>query len=231
MIKSNISRILEDISLICQQLGRNPNDIVVVGVTKFASIDMVRQAVNCGLSHIAENKVQHAVEKFSTLENAGANITKHMIGHLQTNKVKKALEIFDIIQSVDSLKLAEAINSQALQMSKIADILIQVNTSGEQQKYGIALNEAKTLLNSAVGLKNLRILGLMTMAPFVDDEEIIRNSFRKLKQLQDEITGEFSDHERLEMKYLSMGMTGDYKIAIEEGSNMVRIGRAIFSDE
>lgn len=228
MIRDRILKLQSNISLICQRLGRDPKEITLVGVTKYATFSMIEEAVSYGLTHIAENKVQEALKKFSQLKFPGRKITRHMIGHLQTNKARDALTIFDMIQSVDSVKLASAIDKQALRLKRRADVLIQVNTSGEAQRFGIAPKETLPLMKETIKLSNLRILGLMTMAPLTDDKEAIRRSFRKLKELQGEAVQEFGVYENFEMKYLSMGMSGDYEIALEEGSNMIRIGRAIF---
>ena len=153
-----------------------------------------------------------------------------MIGHLQTNKVADALKIFDVIQSVDSLKLAQTIDKNAQKLDKKIDTLIQVNASGEKQKFGIAETETLTLMSGMAQLKNLNVLGLMTVGPLTDEAEIIRNCFRKLRELRDRVAREFSGVSNISMKFLSMGMSADYRIAIEEGANMVRIGSAIFKN-
>ena len=226
MIKDNILRIKSDISLICQRLGRNPEDITIVGVTKFATIPMIEEAMRCGILHIGENKVQEALKKFAGFKSSSA--TKHMIGHLQTNKVKDALKIFDVIQSVDSLKLASALDKAAEKISCIVDILVQVNTSGEKQKFGVPQKDAAILLRQISKLNNVRVLGLMAIAPLTDERAVVRDCFRKLRELRDQVINDFSGRKNIQMNLLSMGMSSDYQIAIEEGSNMVRIGSAIF---
>ncbi|MFA5059003.1 MAG: YggS family pyridoxal phosphate-dependent enzyme [Candidatus Omnitrophota bacterium] len=230
MISENIAHLRDDISLLCHKLGRNPQEITLVVVTKFASIDQINEACAYGITDIAENKVQEAENKFAHLKGAHPSPVRHMIGHLQTNKVKDALRVFDIIQSVDSLKLAQSIDQEAKKLNRPAGVLVQINTSGEAQKFGFSNEEAFDAVEKISVLNNLRILGLMTMAPLTQDEEIIRNSFRQLRQFRDRIKSELSGCKNVEMKYLSMGMTSDYRIAIEEGSNMVRIGRAIFKE-
>lgn len=229
MIHDNIQRILSHIEAVCRRAERDPNEITLVGITKFANVAEVREAVRAGLTHIGENKVQEARKKFSILDDLDAKVTKHMVGHLQANKVRQALEIFDYIQSVDNLKLAVAIEKQAAKLNKQIDILIQVNTAEERQKFGIEPSEVFTLIEAMANLEHVCVCGFMTMAPLVKDEEVIRKCFRDLRFLRDQTIQRFSGSERVVMKYLSMGMTGDYEIAIEEGSNMVRIGRAIFS--
>ncbi len=228
MIQDNIARILDQIEAACRKVERNSSEIILVGVTKFANAAEIKEAVNAGLTHIGENKVQEARKKFSILDDFGGNVTRHMIGHLQTNKVKQVLEIFDCIQSVDSIKLAAAIEKQAAKQNKAIDILIQVNTAEERQKFGIAPSEVFTLIESIAEFDHVHLCGLMAIAPLGKDEEVIRKCFRDLRFLRDQVIQRFSGNDRIAMKYLSMGMTGDFEIAIEEGANMVRIGRAIF---
>jgi len=227
MIQDNISRILDKITAVCQKIGRDPDEITLVGVTKFADIAKINEALKSGLRHIGENKVQEAQKKFALLEDPDFKVTRHMIGHLQTNKVKHALDCFDLIQSVDTLKLATALQGQALKQDKNINILLQVNTAGEEQKFGLEPSKVVVIVEEIVKLKHVRLMGLMTMAPYAQDAEVARKCFRDLRLLSDRIHEQFSGDD-LEMKYLSMGMTDDYEIALEEGSNMVRIGRAIF---
>jgi len=227
MIQDNISRILDKITAVCQKIGRDPEEITLVGVTKFADIAKINEAIRSGLRHIGENKVQEAQKKFSLLEDPDLKVTRHMIGHLQTNKVKHAIDCFDLIQSVDSLKLATALEGQALKQDKSIDILLQVNIAGEDQKFGLESSKVTELIEEIIKLKHVRLMGLMTMAPFTQDAEVTRKCFSDLRLLSERIR-EQCHGDNLEMKYLSMGMTDDYEIALEEGSNMVRIGRAIF---
>lgn len=229
MIKDQIARINSDISLICQKIPRDPQEITLVGVTKYASKNEIKEAMDAGLTDIGENKVQEALKKFSFQEEVKPKVTKHMIGHLQTNKVKQALKVFDLIQTVDSIKLAEKIEKEADRLNKIVDILVQVRTSEEMQKYGVSKEGVLDLLEPIAELKHIRIKGLMTIASYVEDQEEVRICFRKLRQIFDEMAMQFSGVKNVQMIYLSMGMTADYKIALEEGSNMIRIGRAIFS--
>jgi len=226
MIQDNISGILDKITAVCQRIGRDPGEIILVGVTKFADASKVNEAIQFGLRHIGETKVQEAQRKFASIKDSGFKVTRHMIGHLQTNKVKHALEFFDLIQSVDSLKLASALETQAAKQNKNIDILLQVNTAGEEQKFGCGTSEVVPLIEELIKLRNVHLLGLMTIAPLTQDAEIVRKCFKDLRLLRDQISGQFTDD--VEMKYLSMGMTDDYEIALEEGSNMIRIGRAIF---
>ena len=231
MIQENVAQILQNISSICAKLGRDPKSVTLIGVTKTADVSKIKEAIDAGIAHIGENKVQEGQNKFPSLEQlTGKKVTKHLIGHLQTNKAKHALKFFDLIQSVDSFKLAEEIDKQAEKLGRSADILVQIKTSGEEQKFGAGPSEALELIEQISQLKNIRILGLMTMAPFTEDETQIRPCFQALREIRDQAQKKFAGQEKVQMKYLSMGMTDDYKIALEEGSNMVRIGRAIFKE-
>ncbi len=229
MIKDNIREIKADIAEICATTGRNADDVILVGVTKYSTVDEIKEGINAGLTHIAENYVQDARDKLEQLEGCLDGVTRHMIGHLQSNKAKTAVGLFDMIQSVDSVKLAREIDKQAAKVGKVMDLLIEVN-SGEEQKSGLEREAVADVIEEAGKLEHIRVLGLMTMAPFVDDEEIVRAAFRNLRELRDELAVKFSGRERTEMKYLSMGMSADYKIALEEGANMLRIGTRIFKD-
>jgi len=231
MIRDNIHRIQEEIASICQKIGRNPQDINLIGVTKYSDSESIKEAAQSGLIHLAENKVQEAQIKFAVLNDLDINVLKHMIGHLQTNKVKDALRIFDMIQSVDSKKLALEIERQAQKQDRKVDILIQVNTSMEKQRFGVSQNEALALIEEMTKCEHIHIQGLMTIATLTDDRDVIRGCFQKLRLLSEKISKQISGHERVTMKYLSMGMTADYDIALEEGANMIRIGRAIFKNE
>ena len=228
-IKDNLKRVQEDIARVCKDIGRDSKEITIVGVTKFAPVEFIQDAVDCGLTDIAENKVQEGQKKYPLIKNTSGKLTRHLIGHLQTNKVKDAIKVFDLIQSVDSLNLAQEIEKQTLKASRIMDILFQVNTSGETQKFGSGKEDALSVLDSISKLKNIRILGLMAMAPLTEDEKIIHEAFRSLREIRDEAVKQFNGLSNIDLKYLSMGMSGDYRIALEEGSNMVRIGRAIFA--
>ena len=229
MIEDNISKIRERISLNSLKIKRPANSITVVAVSKNRTSQQVSQAVAAGIVDIGENRVQEALTKFNEITSQPDNeqrIKWHMVGHLQTNKVKEAVRIFDLIQSVDSIKLAKEIDKQAQKTNKIQDVLIEVNTSGESSKYGLRPDETIELIREITSLKNINIKGLMTIAPVVDNPEKTRPYFRMLRELRDRI----NEHRelRIENRILSMGMTDDFEVAIQEGSNMIRIGRAIF---
>lgn len=224
-VKDRLRMVEERIIRAAERVGRKPGDIELVVVTKTVEVAIIREALEAGVRNIGENRVQEASTKYEEL--SGEDIPRwHMIGHLQRNKVGKALEIFDLIHSVDSLLLAGEINKRAGALGRRMDILAEVNVSGEETKFGLREDEIRGFLATASGLKNLRVIGLMTMTPFTGDPEQSRPYFRKLRYLSEEIKSDRIGN--VEMRYLSMGMSRDFEIAIEEGANMVRVGSAIF---
>lgn len=229
MIKQNLSGIKTRIASVCSKIGRNPREITVVAVSKGRAIDSLREVIEAGISDIGENKVQEAIKKHYGLRVMGYGLREikwHMLGHLQTNKAKEAVELFDLIQSVDSLRLAGAINRQSEKLRQIQDILVEVNISAEASKFGIKPEQAEEVIREMSEFKNLNIKGLMGIAPIVDLPEKTRPYFRMLKNLRDAI--QHLPAARRQPLILSMGMSSDFEIAIEEGSTMVRLGRAIF---
>lgn len=228
VMKERIAKIREQIAQICKKCGRDPAQITLIGVTKYTDNAKVQAALDAGLTDIAENRVQDAQDKFAQLRIPPGQVTKHLIGHLQTNKAKDAVKIFDMIQSVDSEKLAAELQKQAAKIPKSLDILIQVNCSLEAQKSGMPLTGALEAIGRVAQFPNLNVKGLMTMAELTDDKEKVRQAFRRLRSLRDQAQGLLAAQGRGAMTHLSMGMSGDYDIAIEEGSTMVRIGRALF---
>ena len=191
-------------------------------------LEVIQEAINAGISHVAENRVQEAENKFPSLLEKNPQIKSHIIGHLQTNKAKDAIRVCSLIQSVDSLKLAQEIEKQAAKTGKVVDILVQFNTAREEQKFGAAPEEADALIEGISKLSLIRIKGLMCMAPYTEDQGIIRKTFSDLRVIKDGANKRFAGHPRVDMGILSMGMSSDYKTAIEEGSTMVRVGSAIF---
>ena len=216
-IERNVQKVRARIDRACEKVGRSPEEVTLVAVTKTAAPPAIRAAFQAGITHFGENRVQEAESKLEQLSDMRAHVTWHMIGHLQTNKAKKAVEIFDIIQSVDSLRLAEALSQR---LERKLPILIEVNVSGEATKSGYAPAEVPQALTEIRSLPNTAIKGLMTIAPLVSDPEEVRPVFRRLRELRDS----------LGLDGLSMGMTDDFEVAIEEGATMVRIGRAIFGE-
>jgi pyridoxal phosphate enzyme (YggS family) len=229
MLKDKILGIRERIVSVCSRINRDPESIAVVAVSKGRTVEQIKEVVAGGITDIGENRVQEALLKYAQLRttNYGLRTKWHMVGHLQTNKVKEAVRIFDLIQSVDSLRLAMEIDKQAFKINKVQDILIEVKTSPEADKFGIKPEEATGVIKEASRLNNLNIKGLMTIAPLVNNPEETRPHFRALRELRDNINYELRATS-YELNVLSMGMTDDFEMAIEEGATMIRIGRAIF---
>ncbi len=206
-----------------QAIKAELNDkIILVAVTKNHGVEVMREAIDAGATDIGENRVQEAAEKFQTLDRT---VTRHLIGHLQTNKAKAAVKLFDMIQSVDSEHLAAAIDKAAAAIGKVQDVLIQVNAAREPQKSGVLLEDLDALIKFVDAAKNLRLRGLMMIAPNFPDAEDCRPLFKQMRKLFDELKTSRQDFD-----FLSMGMTHDYKIAVEEGANVVRVGTAIFGE-
>ena len=196
--------------------------IILVAVTKNHGVEAMREAIDAGATDIGENRVQEAAEKFQTLDR---KVARHLIGHLQTNKAKAAVKLFDLIQSVDSQHLAAALDKAAEAIDKVQDVLIQVNAAREPQKSGVLLEDLDALIKFVDEAKNLRLRGLMMIAPNLEDVEECRPFFKKMRELFDGLKTK-----REAFDFLSMGMTHDYKIAVEEGANVVRVGTAIFGE-
>jgi pyridoxal phosphate enzyme (YggS family) len=203
-----------------------PSSVEILAVTKTVDVDRIKLAVNAGIKNIGENKVQEALTKFNDLKDF--NLKWHLIGSLQSNKAKKAVEIFDLIHSIDSIKLANVVNKEAEKLSKVQDVLLQVNVSKEETKSGFFIEDLFKFLPELACLKNLSIIGLMTIGANTDDEKAIRSCFSELRSIKEKINQDkYLEHD---INILSMGMTNDYKIAIDEGSTMIRLGRAIFGE-
>lgn len=222
-IKENINQIMDEMNTACKKANRQLDEITLIAVTKTKPIEDMQHALEYGIIDVGENKVQEIRDKYPVFK---SKFKWHMIGHLQTNKVKYIIDKVDLIHSVDSIKLAHKINEEAKKCNKIMPILIQINIMNEETKFGIASEEAEDFIRKISELENVRIDGLMTVAPNVSDPEENRAVFRKMKQIYIDINRKNIDN--VNMVTLSMGMTNDYKIAIEEGATMVRIGTAIF---
>jgi hypothetical protein len=221
MSNIKLKKITESIS---QLTNRN---VQVIAVTKHRAVEEIREVILSGAQVVGENRVEEAFEKFISLglKNEFPEVSLHMIGHLQTRKVKKAVQIFDCIQSLDSLKLARKINSACGDIGKVMDVFIETNISGEKQKYGVGIEAVEETVEEIIKLPNICLRGLMTMAPFTHDKKILRKTFGGLRNLSEKLSNKFGEEY---FQILSMGMSNDYKVAIEEGANMVRIGTAIF---
>lgn len=222
-IKENINDVKDQIAQAAIKSGRQFEDITLVAVTKTLPVDIINAAMTYGITDIGENKVQEVMDKYDHILNEPK---WHLIGHLQTNKVKYIIDKVSLIHSVDSLKLAEEISKRCEKIEKVMDILIQINVAEESTKFGIQRDEIFELVEQISLLPNVRIKGLMTIAPFVDDEVALRKYFSEMKDIFE--TLKKTMYNRADMTYLSMGMTNDYEVAIEEGANMVRIGTGIF---
>jgi len=221
MICDNIKIILEKIDRAKNKAGLK-KDIKLVAVTKTVSADKIIEAIECGITIIGENRIQEAERKHSQLSTLNSQLKWHLIGHLQTNKVKKAVELFDLIQSVDSIYLLEEINKQSEKIGKVQECFVEIKVSEEETKYGLKPTELESFMEKASELKNVKITGLMAMAPFCENIELTRPYFKQAYKYFSLVVTRYS------LLYLSMGMTGDFEVAIEEGSNMVRIGTGIF---
>lgn len=227
MITENIATIRTRVAAACGRAGRAPDSVRVICVSKGRSAAETARAVAAGLYDLGENRVREASLKYGELGSASTGVRWHFIGHLQTNKAAEAVRIFDLIHSVDSTRLAGEINTRAGKIGKIQEVLIEVNVSGEQTKYGVPPGAmTDDLIEYIDGLKHLRLRGLMTMAPAASDPGAARPYFRKLREMLVSVNSRRLDREPL--RALSMGMSDDFETAIEEGATMVRLGRAIF---
>lgn len=217
-IAENLENVRKRIARAAERSGRSPEDIRLVAVTKTVSVEAIREAIAAGVTDVGENYVQDALPKWQEI---GDKVRWHFIGHLQSNKAKQAVKMFSLIQSVDSIKLAEEIGKRAKDIGLCAEVLIEVNLAKEASKFGVAPEDAAEFAKEVSRVTGVKLVGLMGMAPFVDNPETVRPYFAHLKKIWDELPEE----QRI---WLSMGMSSDFETAIEEGSNMVRIGTAIF---
>lgn len=224
-VYQNIQTVRKRIERACQKVGRNADEIDIVAVSKTVEVARIEEAIAAGIKIIGENRVQEAWHKFQAV---GPKVYWHMVGHLQTNKVKRVLQFADLIQSVDSIHLAQEIQKQAEKLNRGVEVLLEVNTSGEATKFGFQPEELLNAIEQISELNRIQIKGLMTIGAFLPDPEEVRPCFKLLRELRDRIADK--NFQRVDMDILSMGMTDDFEVAIEEGSNMVRIGRAIFGE-
>ncbi len=222
-IKTNIQYVRQLRDAAAERSGRKGSDVLLVAVTKLHSPEEINEAIDAGITDIGENKVQEILDKYDRVK----PVRWHLIGHLQTNKVKYIIDKVCLIHSVDSLHLAKEIDKRAAQHGLVMDILIQVNSAEEESKFGVTTREADQLIAAiAEQCPNVRIRGLMCIAPFAENPDDIRQYFAEVKQIYDNYAAEKTD--RIDFSYLSMGMTHDFEVAIEEGSNLIRVGTAIF---
>ncbi|MBO5524261.1 MAG: YggS family pyridoxal phosphate-dependent enzyme [Roseburia sp.] len=225
MLKDNLAKVEENIEAACKKAGRERSEVTLIAVSKTKPVSMLQEIYDENIRHFGENKVQELCDK---MEQLPEDIEWHMIGHLQRNKVKYIVGKVALIHSVDTYRLAEEINIQAKKKNVIVPILVEVNIAEEESKFGISKEDAILLVEDISHLENVRIKGLMTIAPYVENPEDNRQYFQKIKQLSVDITKKNIDN--VSMEILSMGMTGDYMVAIEEGATMVRVGTGIFGE-
>ena len=225
MLTENVIEVEKNIQAACDRAGRSRDEVRLIAVSKTKPVSDIEEVLTTGILDYGENKVQELSDKYDVLPK---NIRWHMIGHLQRNKVKYLIGKTVLIHSVDSLSLAEQIEHEAAKADIVMNVLIEVNVAGEESKFGTTCNEAIELVKAVAALKHIRIKGLMTIAPFTDNPEDNRIYFKKLKQLSVDIKSKNIDN--VDMDELSMGMTGDYEVAIEEGATMVRVGTGIFGE-
>ncbi|WP_019228527.1 YggS family pyridoxal phosphate-dependent enzyme [Sedimentibacter sp. B4] len=223
-IKENIDEIIKRKNEAALRCGRNPEDITIIAVSKTVDGSRAREAVMGGLENLGENRVQEIMNKYDELQDL--QVKWHMIGHLQKNKVKYIIDKVEFIHSVESIELAAEINKRASQHNIISNILIELNIGEEESKFGINEISVYEFVSSMEQFENIKVMGLMTVAPYCENPEDVRWVFKKMKEIFDKISS--MNLKNTQMKYLSMGMTNDFEIAIEEGSNIVRIGTAVF---
>ncbi len=221
-IAQNIDQVRRRITQAAESVGRSPDEITLVAVTKTRTPEEITQAIEAGLRIFGENRVQEAKSKYRLLPD---DVSWHLIGHLQTNKARDAAAIFDCIHSLDSVRIADEVQNRCSAIGRTMDVLLEVNISGEETKFGLKPGDVESVVRHAVTLPNLRLKGLMTMAPFIDDPELVRPVFRGLRELKDRL----NETGVCNLTELSMGMTQDYEVAIQEGATLIRIGSAIFN--
>lgn len=224
-IEENIIEVKRRVEEAAKKAGRNPEDVLILAVSKTIDVPRIKEAVQCGLNSLGENRVQEIMDKYEPM---GEGINWHLIGHLQTNKVKYIIDKVCLIHSVESLKLADEINKKAEKAGIIMDILVEVNIANEESKFGIKPEDCESFIRELSKMKNINVKGLMTVAPFTENPEENKVYFKGLKDLLVDINNKKIDN--INMSELSMGMTGDFEVAVEEGATIVRVGTGIFGE-
>ena len=222
-IDENLKQVRDRVAAAADRAGRDPEAVRLVAVSKTKPASLILEAIDAGVTEIGENQLQEARAKYDQIDRP---VKWHFVGHLQRNKVKAALRFFDLIHSVDSLRLLDEINRRSAGLNCQTDVLVQVNTSGELSKYGVQPEQVLSLIESALDYRHVRFKGLMTIGPFAPNVEAVRPSFALLRRLQEQVKSQQFDG--VDMAYLSMGMSHDFEVAVEEGANVIRIGAAIF---
>lgn len=226
-IEQNLQHVRERIAAACARAGRSPEEVEIVAVTKYVSLATTQAAVAAGIRHLGESRTQDAVPKWKAL---GADAASwHFIGHLQTNKVREMIGRFPYVHSLDRLSLAQELNKRGVAAGVVTKCFLQVNISGEESKHGLAPDEAADFLNAVVDLPNIEVIGLMTMAPYTENSEETRPVFRGLRELRDRLREKNIPNAPL--LHLSMGMSNDYEVAVEEGATFIRLGSTLVGDE
>ena len=225
MVAENLEQVRKNIELACKEAGRDPKEVTLISVSKTKPVSMLQEAYDAGSRDFGENKVQEIMDKVPQLP---SDIRWHMIGHLQRNKVKYIVDKVALIHSVDSLRLAETIEHEAAKHNVTVPVLIEVNVAQEESKFGLKTEEVLSLVESVAAFPHIHIEGLMTIAPYVEDPEENRGILRQLKKLSVDIAAKNINN--VNMSVLSMGMTGDYQVAVQEGATMVRVGTGIFGE-
>ena len=225
MIAEQLQTVRNEITEVCKRSGRNPEEVTLIAVSKTKPVSMIEEAIQAGQTVFGENKVQELCSKYEVLPK---NLTWHLIGHLQRNKVKYIADKAALIHSVDSLRLAETIDQEGKKHNRVIPVLIEVNVAEEDTKFGVTVEETLPLIEEISKLSNIQVKGLMTIAPYVDNPEENRPVFRRLKKLSVDIDSKNMNN--VYMDILSMGMTNDYQVAVEEGATMVRVGTGIFGE-
>jgi len=225
VLKENYANVSKNVHNACERAGRKTDDVTLIAVSKTKPVEMLQEIYDCGCRDFGENKVQEIMDKYDKLPN---DIRWHMIGHLQTNKVKYIVDKVYMIHSVDSIKLAKEISKEAVKKNVTVKVLLEVNVAKEETKFGLLTEEVLDFYKEVIDLPGLKVCGLMTIAPYVENPEENRQHFVNLKQLMVDIESEKTDN--ISVGELSMGMTGDYEVAIEEGATYVRVGTGIFGE-
>lgn len=225
MVAENLAQVQKNINESCNKINRDPNEVTLIAVSKTKPVEMLKEAYDAGARVFGENKVQEIVDKYDQMP---SDVKWHMIGHLQRNKVKYIVDKVDMIHSVDSYRLAQTIETEAAKKNVAVSVLLEVNVAEEESKFGLKMDEVLPLVQQISELPHVQVKGLMTIAPFVSNPEDNREIFRKLKKLSVDI--EAKNINNTTMSVLSMGMTGDYMVAVQEGATMVRVGTGIFGE-
>ena len=225
MLAENLQEVRAEIEAAARRAGRNPEDVLLLAVTKTHPVAVVREAIAAGLTELGENRVQELLEKQAQITDP---VRWHLIGHLQTNKVKNVVGRVAFIHSVESLRLAEEISRKAVALGLVQNVLVELNMAGEESKFGLKPEECRAFLRQIAPLPGLKVKGLMTVAPFVEDPERNRVYFRQMRELSVDIAAEKLDN--VDMEHLSMGMSNDFAVAVEEGATIVRVGTRLFGE-